>query len=191
MNTSMETLALLELYVPEYIRTIKYVPWVFSLLGSALIGLSGILPLIIIPSGETGKDKEIKNPADSKFLKTLLSFAVGGLLGDVFLHLLPEAWEYDMKDRNSNEHPSIRSGMWVLSGVLLFTIVEKIFSGYVSADENNPQPKCVEIANCLLRKNGGILPDGKTAVSCAPNGSCDIEDVPNGCFLSEKKQEGS
>lgn len=37
--------------------------------------------------------------ADSKFLKTLLSFAVGGLLGDVFLHLLPEAWEYDMKER--------------------------------------------------------------------------------------------
>lgn len=26
-------------------------------------------------------------------LKLLLSFAVGGLLGDVFLHLLPEAWE--------------------------------------------------------------------------------------------------
>jgi hypothetical protein len=25
-------------------------------------------------------------------LRLLLSFAVGGLLGDVFLHLLPEAW---------------------------------------------------------------------------------------------------
>lgn len=37
--------------------------------------------------------------ADNPFLKTLLSFAVGGLLGDVFLHLLPEAWEYDSKDR--------------------------------------------------------------------------------------------
>lgn len=61
MNTSMETLALLELYLPEYIRTITYVPWVFSLLGAALIGLSGILPLIIIPSEEAGKDKEIKN----------------------------------------------------------------------------------------------------------------------------------
>jgi hypothetical protein len=36
--------------------------------------------------------------ADSKFLKTLLSFAVGGLLGDVFLHLLPEAWENDMNN---------------------------------------------------------------------------------------------
>lgn len=79
--------------------------------------------------------------------------------------------------------------MWVLTGVLLFTIVEKIFSGYVSADENNPQPKCVEIANCLLRKNGGKLPDGKTAVSCTQNGSCDIEDVPNGCYLSEKNKK--
>ena len=27
-------------------------------------------------------------------LKLMLSFAVGGLLGDVFLHLLPEAWAY-------------------------------------------------------------------------------------------------
>lgn len=65
MNTSMETLALWEFYVPEYvssyIRTIQYVPWIFSLLGSALIGLSGILPLIIIPSVENDKNKEIKN----------------------------------------------------------------------------------------------------------------------------------
>ena len=28
----------------------------------------------------------------AKRLQILLSFAVGGLLGDVFLHLLPEAW---------------------------------------------------------------------------------------------------
>lgn len=61
MNSSMEALALLELYLPEYIRTITYVPWVFSLIGAALIGLSGILPLIIIPSDKPGKDKEITN----------------------------------------------------------------------------------------------------------------------------------
>lgn len=191
MNSSMDTIAtLIDLYIPDYVRTFHYVPWVFSLFGSALIGLSGILPLIIIPNIEPGKENEVKNPADSKFLKTLLSFAVGGLLGDVFLHLLPEAWEYDMKDRMSkgDEHPSIRSGLYVLSGVLIFTIVEKIFSGYVNADENNPQPKCVEIANCLLRRNGGKLPDGMTA-TCAPNGSCDIEDIPNGCFLAEQDKK--
>lgn len=56
----MDTLTvLLDLYVPEYLRQIHYVPWVFSLIGSALIGLSGILPLLIIPSVEEGK--EIKN----------------------------------------------------------------------------------------------------------------------------------
>lgn len=40
--------------------------------------------------------------AESKTLKVLLSFAVGGLLGDVFLHLLPEAWSSDFeKSANS------------------------------------------------------------------------------------------
>lgn len=47
----------------------------------------------------------------------------------------------------------------------------------------------MEIANCLLRKSGGKLPDGTTVGSCAPNGSCDIEDVPNGCFLAEKDKK--
>lgn len=83
----------------------------------------------------------------------------------------------------------MRSGLWVLSGVLIFTIVEKIFSGYVSADENNPQPKCVEIVCCLMRTSGGKLPDGQTVGSCAPNGSCDIEDVPNGCLLANNKEK--
>lgn len=79
----------------------------------------------------------------------------------------------------------MRSGVWVLTGVLLFTIVEKIFSGYVNADENNPQPKCVEIANCLLRRSreeGAEVPEGTTC--CATNG--DIEDIPDGCFLAAK-----
>lgn len=40
----------------------------------------------------------------------------------------------------------------------------------------------MEIANCLLRKNGGKIPEGGTC-----NGGCDIEDVPNGCFLRERE----
>lgn len=79
----------------------------------------------------------------------------------------------------------MRSGMWVLTGILLFTIVEKIFSGYASADENNPQPKCVEIANCLLRRSGGKIPEGQDGTACCvANG--DIEDIPDGCFLASK-----
>lgn len=34
------------------------------------------------------------SPAGCRKLKQLLSFAIGGLLGDVFLHLLPEAWAH-------------------------------------------------------------------------------------------------
>lgn len=33
-------------------------------------------------------------------LPLLLSFAVGGLLGDVFLHLLPEAWSMALEGLN-------------------------------------------------------------------------------------------
>lgn len=83
----------------------------------------------------------------------------------------------------------MRSGLWVLGGVLIFTIVEKIFSGYVNADESNPQPKCVEIANCLLRKSGGKIPENKDGLVCGQNGSCDVEDLPNGCFLAGKSHE--
>lgn len=106
----------------------------------------------------------------------------------MFLHLLPEAWSGEIENSIDGEHPSMRSGLWVLSGILIFAIVEKIFSGYTSADENNPQPKCVEIANCLLRK-GGKLPEGVEPGTCVANGSCDIEDVPNGCILAKKEKE--
>jgi solute carrier family 39 (zinc transporter), member 13 len=109
----------------------------------------------------------------------------------VFLHLLPEAWSGEQTpDADGHSHPSMRSGLWVLAGVLIFTIVEKIFSGYTSADEENPQPKCVEIATCLLRKRGGKIP-ADAHEYCKPNGSCDIEDVPNGCYLAAKKRKES
>lgn len=180
-----------ENYVPEYFKDFGYTPWVFSLLGSALIGLSGILPLFVIPIETGGKNSDF-NPAESKSLKVLLSFAVGGLLGDVFLHLLPEAWSGDAGGNKEHGHPSLRSGLWVLSGILIFTIVEKIFSGYVNQDESNPQPKCVNIANCLMRKGGsGKTANGDAKMHCTQNGSCDIEDVPNSCFLAEKQRRES
>ena len=44
-------------YMPEFVKSFVYTPWVFSMLGSVIIGLSGILPLIIIPNQEE-MDKE-------------------------------------------------------------------------------------------------------------------------------------
>lgn len=53
-------------YVPEYFLTFEYTPWIFSLIGSALIGLSGILPLALIPVGAENKDGEASS--DRKYL---------------------------------------------------------------------------------------------------------------------------
>lgn len=48
----------IERYLPECISSIEfeYTPWVFSLIGASLIGLSGILPLFVIPINADGKE---------------------------------------------------------------------------------------------------------------------------------------
>lgn len=110
-----------------------YSPWLFSLLGSTMVGLTGIVPLLVIPI-EEGAD--LKTGASAGTLKILLSFAVGGLLGDVFLHLLPEAWHNENWKTVGSGHPSMACGLWVLSGFLVFVIVEKIFA--VESDPEEP-----------------------------------------------------
>lgn len=59
----------IERYTPEYIKTIEfeYTPWVFSLLGSFVIGLSGILPLVIIPLDAGGNGGSQFNDRKYKF----------------------------------------------------------------------------------------------------------------------------
>ncbi len=64
----------------------------------------------------------------SKRLRLLLSFAVGSLLGDVFLHLLPEAYRLSLK-LGVSPHSTYNSlWVWVLSGIFTFFIVEVIFN---------------------------------------------------------------
>ncbi|XP_054261538.1 zinc transporter ZIP13 homolog [Macrosteles quadrilineatus] len=99
-------------------------PWIGSLMGSFLVSLSGVFPLLLIHIDD---EDSIKKGAQGASLKVLLSFAVGGLLGDVFLHLLPEAWT--LQEQYTHGNPSMFCGVWVLVGLLLFIIVEKIFSG--------------------------------------------------------------
>lgn len=44
--------AMLEL-VPPWILAIGYIPWVGAMIGSLLVGLSGVLPLLVIPIDQT------------------------------------------------------------------------------------------------------------------------------------------
>lgn len=56
-NTNMENLYKIvndEMLIPWYtfINYFEYQPWIFSMLGSAIVGLSGIFPLLVIPIDE-------------------------------------------------------------------------------------------------------------------------------------------
>lgn len=56
-------------------------------------------------------------------MRLMLAFAVGGLLGDVFLHLLPEAWS-----KSHNLTDNLFLGLWVVIGLFTFTSLEVFFT---------------------------------------------------------------
>ncbi|CAB1417229.1 unnamed protein product [Pleuronectes platessa] len=108
--------------------------WLLSLVGSVAVGLSGILPLLVIPI-EAGA--ALKTEAGCQKLKQLLSFAIGGLLGDVFLHLLPEAWALAGSSGSKHKHYKTQ-GWWVIVGLLAFLVLEKMFPDRDSHEDPTP-----------------------------------------------------
>ncbi|KAF5298031.1 hypothetical protein FQR65_LT09842 [Abscondita terminalis] len=128
--------------LPEVLAGWDQVPWVGAVVGSVLIGLSGILPLLVIPIDETNN---LKQGDSANTLKTLLSFAVGGLLGDVFLHSLPEIWANSASKTNGVS--SSYNGLLILSGLLVFVIAEKLFSVITKLNETSEEEESVETIN--------------------------------------------
>merc|ERR1712223_2379697 len=92
-------------------------------------------------------------------LKLMLSFAVGGLLGDVFLHLLPEAHHKLYLKASEMQDPvkyiqegHLTIGIWILFGILTFILVEMIFSinknNEDSEDERNSHDTQIKEDDC-------------------------------------------
>lgn len=186
-------------FFPEYFYTfveeLDEHPWLFSALASVLVGLSGILPLLIIPIDETAS---FKDGAGAATLRILLSFAVGGLLGDVFLHLLPEAWQHDLAATKEGEHVSMKCGLWCLFGMLVFIVVEKLFAGAEEESEEEPKQngsvnhiEIEEIEKLLEveRKNRGR---SKGQGICGGNGTVTAKQIYDTCiFNNNTKGEGT
>nr|XP_038960445.1 zinc transporter ZIP13 isoform X9 [Rattus norvegicus] len=129
--------------------------WICSLLGSLMVGLSGVFPLLVIPL-EMGT--MLQSEAGAWRLKQLLSFALGGLLGNVFLHLLPEAWAYTCNISPATglawpvsaspagvEGQSLQRqqqlGLWVIAGFLTFLALEKMFLNCKEEDPSQAPSK--------------------------------------------------
>ncbi len=114
--------------------------WLSAMASTLLISLAPYIILFFIPVDNS--------PEYEPWLKVLLSFASGGLLGDAFLHLIPhalmaqnEGHSHDQSHSHSHSHShSVMSddinsdethvhdlsvGLWVLAGIIVFLMVEK------------------------------------------------------------------
>ncbi|XP_034536430.1 zinc transporter ZIP13 [Notolabrus celidotus] len=132
--------------------------WLLSLVGSVAVGLSGVFPLLVIPI-EAGA--ALKTEAGSQKLKHLLSFAIGGLLGDVFLHLLPEAWAVSSNTAAGKQNHYMTQGLWVIIGLLAFLLLEKMFPDQDSQED--PDPDSDLNSNTPTQTNATV--SGKPVVS--------------------------
>ena len=93
-----------------------YLSWIGALMGTILVGLSGLMPMLIIPL-DAGEN--LRSEQGSRSLRLLLSFAVGGLLGDVFLHLFPESYGALSRSGKNTHTGYLMMGLWILGLYLL------------------------------------------------------------------------
>lgn len=132
--------------------------WLEAMGSTLLISITPYLILFIIPVSNS-KEHE-------PYLKVLLAFASGGLLGDAFLHLIPHALmaneaHEDGAHSHSHSHSHAHShgeeedsmhshgigaivGVYVLAGIIVFLVVEKfvrIFKGGHGHSHSKPTNK--------------------------------------------------
>ena len=70
--------------------------------------------MIPLDAGES-----LRSEQGSRTLRLLLSFAVGGLLGDVFLHLFPESYGALARSGKNSHTGHLIMGLWIL-GIALY-----------------------------------------------------------------------
>ncbi|XP_022169443.1 protein catecholamines up-like [Myzus persicae] len=126
--------------------TVDSMLWVKALSSTVAISVLPFFVLFFIPIDNKDEHKS--------FLKVLLSFASGGLLGDAFLHLIPHSLSTHSHHGHGDHHHSnddhhhdhgqhcsadshssegghdhgneIGVGLWILAGILVFLFVEKM-----------------------------------------------------------------
>jgi solute carrier family 39 (zinc transporter), member 7 len=122
----------------EHTKEINYQVWLEALGCTAIISVAPIFILFFVPLDNTA--------AHEPFLKVLLSFASGGLLGDAFLHLIPHALDphdpsgsdhkvdhdhHDHGHSHDHDHSAhMYVGLWIVAGIMTFLLVEKVIRFY-------------------------------------------------------------
>lgn len=100
--------------------------WIYSLVAVVLVSLISLVGVFTLA---WRRDKL------GEILLVLVSFAVGGLFGDAFIHLIPEAFEL-FGDK-------LTVSLLIVAGILLFFVLEKFVRWrhcHVPTSENHPHP---------------------------------------------------
>jgi len=100
--------------------------WVYSLVSVIIVSLISLIGVVTL---------SLKRDFLQRILLFLVSFAVGGLFGDAFIHLLPEAFE--------NSSASLVTSLFIILGIVIFFILEKFIRWHhchVPAHEHQLHP---------------------------------------------------
>lgn len=93
-------------------------PYVYALLGVIVVSLISVIGIFVL---------SIKEEIMRKYIFFLVSLAVGALLGDAFIHLIPEAFE--------NFSNLLTPSLLVIGGIILFFILEKFLHWHHHEDD--------------------------------------------------------
>lgn len=80
-----------------------------------------------------------------KYLTLFISLAIGALLGDVFIHIIPEAFE------NSHSH---NTGLLFVVGILGFFLLEKYLHWHHHEDDSNQENHIHPVGKLVLFSDG-------------------------------------
>jgi zinc and cadmium transporter len=81
--------------------------WIYTLLSVSVVSLISLIGVFTLA---LEKDKLYK------YLIYFVSLSAGTLMGDAFIHLIPDAYK---------ENPGIQTSLYILAGIFLFFILEK------------------------------------------------------------------
>ena len=110
-----------------------YIYALVSVMIVSLISLIGVFTLSL-------KDETVK-----KYISLFISLAVGALLGDAFIHLVPEIYK--------NSSSSVWASLSIIIGILLFFIVEKFLHWHHHGEDEN-EPNIHPVGKLLLFTDG-------------------------------------
>jgi len=99
--------------------------WLYSLLSVILVSLVSLIGLFTL---------SIKDKTLQRLLVYFVSFSVGGLLGDAFIHLLPEAIKINTE---------LNLSLYILLGILISFVVEKFIQWrhcHIPTSKDHPHP---------------------------------------------------